>query len=210
MIEEQALDSTENDKKNAEHNPADQKDVSTHQSSISSKHDSSKGEQKLVSEEEGLKSAENIFKDVKDRPEDSAPDEDKEFVKYLRFRKRAKDLGIDESSFTTIYQGGVHIADSTIEIVAALWEVTKLPDEILMLREAFSGKHVGSSSRNGDADSIETVFDQCDSVEQRSFMITLAALNGCNYRTVIGASQQLLLAIQPKDEVDLEDEGQQS
>jgi hypothetical protein len=210
MIEEQALDSTENDKKNAEHNPADQKDVSTHQSSISSKHDSSKGEQKLVSEEEGLKSAENIFKDVKDRPEDSAPDEDKEFVKYLRFRKRAKDLGIDESSFTTIYQGGVHIADSTIEnsgsFVGGDQTTRRDPD----VTGGFSGKHVGSSSRNGDADSIETVFDQCDSVEQRSFMITLAALNGCNYRTVIGASQQLLLAIQPKDEVDLEDEGQQS
>jgi GUN4-like len=70
---------------------------------------------KPISEEEGLKFAESIFKTEGQKAENPGSDEDKEFFKYLKFRKKAKDLGLDDPSFTTIYQGGIYISDSNVE-----------------------------------------------------------------------------------------------
>ena len=68
-----------------------------------------------VSEEKGLESAQSVFQGKGSNTEDSSLDEDKEFLKYLKFRQKAKELGLDNPSFTTIYHGGVHFTDSNVE-----------------------------------------------------------------------------------------------
>lgn len=175
--------------------------------SFPSEEDSVVGEDS-VSEEEGLKSAESVFKEARDRSEDSALEEDREFMKYLRFRKRAKELGIDDPSFTTIYQGGIHISDSTVEnsgnFVGNDQLLHPTPNNSV---GGFSGEPSEQACKDSNLESIERIFDECDSTEKRSFMIALAALNGCNYRIVIETSKQLLSIIQPQAELVLEDEG---
>ena len=74
------------------------------------------GSIKPISEKEGLKSAESFFKSEGNKDNDVTLEEDKEFMKYLKFRKKAKDLGLDEPLTTTInYQGGVHIKNSNVK-----------------------------------------------------------------------------------------------
>jgi hypothetical protein len=157
-----------------------------------------------VSEEEGLKSAKSVFKTEGDKAEDSSLDEDKEFLKYLKNRKRAIDLGLDDSSSTTFYyQGGVHFANSNVEnhgnVVGN--------DQTIHSNVGtggFSGEARDKSPDKESIASIESVFDRCEDVKQRSFMIALAALNGCNYRVVVEASQRLQTILQPQTEVDTE------
>lgn len=155
---------------------------------------------KPVSEEEGLKSAESIFKAESNKVEESGLDEDKEFLKYLRFRKRAKELGLDDPSFTTIYQGGIHIKDSNLDNYGNLVGNDQAIDS-----NANTGGFSGATrdiklNNQGTIQSIESVFDTCDDIKQRSFMIALAALNGCNYRVVLEASQRLQSILQSQAE----------
>jgi hypothetical protein len=158
---------------------------------------------KPISEEEGLKSAESIFKTEGKKSENPGSDEDKEFLKYLKFRKKAKDLGLDESSFT-IYQGGIHITDSNVENHGNFVGNDQTIDSSLNTG-GFSGEvRNKSSDRNESLESIESVFDRCEDIKQRSFMIALAALNGCNYRIVLEASQRLQSILQPQAEVETE------
>jgi hypothetical protein len=146
---------------------------------------------KPVSEEEGLKSAESVFKSEGKKNDNSSVDEDKEFLKYLKCRKKAKDLGLDDPSFTTFYyQGGVHFANSNVNnhgnVVGndqAIHSNTNTG--------GFSGEVRDKPSNIENAESIESVFDRCEDSKQRSFMIALAVLNDCNYRIVIETSQRL-------------------
>jgi len=156
------------------------------------------------SEEEGLKSVQSLFNAEGKKTEDSSLGEDKEFLKYLKFRKKAKDLGLDDPLFTTIYQGGIHITDSNVEnhgtIVGNDQTVHSSTNT-----GGFSGEVTDKSSDNKESiESVESVFDRCEDIKQRSFMIALAALNGCNYRIVVEASQQLQSILQSQSEVETE------
>lgn len=156
---------------------------------------------KPVSEEEGLKSAESAFKVEGNKAEDLSLDEYKEFFKYLKYRQRAKDLGLDDPSFTTIYQGGVHIKDSNVENHGNMVGNDQTTHSSTNTG-GFSGEVSNRSSDNKESiESIELVFDKCEDIKQRSFMIALAALNGCNYRIVVEASQRLQSVLQPQAEV---------
>jgi hypothetical protein len=157
-----------------------------------------------VSAEEGLKSAKDVFKAEGDKAEDSGLDEDKEFCIYLKNRKRAKDLGLDDSNSTIIYyQGGVHFANSNIENSGSVVG----NDQAIHSNAGtggFSGEAKDISPHKEGTASIQSVFDRCEDVKQRSFMIALAALNGCNYRVVAEASQRLQTILQPQARVDTE------
>lgn len=159
---------------------------------------------KPVSEEEGLKSAESMFKAEGDKAEDSSLDEDKEFFKYLKNRKKAIDLGLDDpKSITFHYQGGIHLTNSNLENHGSIAG----NDQTIHSNPGtggFSGEARDNSPHKESIESIETVFDRCEDVKQRSFMISLSALNGCNYRTVIEASQRLQSILQPQAEVETE------
>jgi hypothetical protein len=153
---------------------------------------------KPVSEEEGLKSAENVFKTEGKKTDDSSLDEDefyKFFFYYLKSRKKLKDLGMDEPSFTTIYQGGNHFANCNVENHGNVVGNDQAIHSNINTG-GFSGEVRDKSSDRESAESIESVFDRCEDVKQRSFMIALAALNGCNYRTVVEASQRLQSILQ--------------
>lgn len=172
--------------------------MSGKQTSSDSNNENENGEESIqpVSEEEGLKSAKSVFKAEGDKAEDSSQDEDKEFLKYLKNRKRAKDLGLDDSSSTTFYyQGGVHFTNSNVEnhgnVVGN--------DQTIHSNVGtggFSGEVNDKSPDKEGISSIEAVFDRCEDLKQRSFMISLSALNGCNYRTVVEASQRLQSILQ--------------
>ncbi len=158
---------------------------------------------KPVSEEEGLKSAESVFKSEGNKAEDSNLNDDKEFLKYLKFRKKAKDLGLDDPFFTTIYHGGIHLANSTLENHGTVVG----NDQAIHSNTntgGFSGEVRDKLSNRESAESIEAVFDRCEDVKQRSFMIALAALNDCNYRIVIEASQRLQSILQSQAGVETE------
>lgn len=159
---------------------------------------------KPFSQENGLKSAEKVFKNEGDEAKNSSLDEDTEFLKYLRFRNRAKELGLDDPSLTTIYQGGIHIKDSNVENhgnVVGNNQTTHSNSKT----GGFSGEVLEKSlDNNKTIESIESVFDECDNIKQRSFMIALAALNGCNYRIVVEASQRLQSILQPQEEMEAE------
>lgn len=150
-----------------------------------------------VSEDEGLKSAESVFKAERDKDE---ANEDKEFLKYLKNRQKAKDLGLDEPRFATYYQGGVHFTNSNVENHG---NVVGNDQEIHSNIGAggFSGEASDKSSDKEISKSIEEIFDRCEDVKQRSFIIALAALNGCNYRLVVEASQRLQTILQHQAEV---------
>jgi hypothetical protein len=168
---------------------------SSAQSSESAPSEDEKGVVKSISEEEGLKSAEKFFKTEESKTEDTSPDEDREFLKFLSYRKRAKELGLDSPS-TTIYQGGVHVKDSNLQNYGNIVgnDQTIYPNSSTQNRE--------ESEASSDCDrKIELVFDECEDIAQRSFMIALAALNGCNYRVVVEASQKLQTIIQPPVEM---------
>jgi hypothetical protein len=155
--------------------------------------ESNDGDVDAVSEKEGLKSAEKIFKTEKSETKDSTPNEDREFNTYLKHCKRAKDLGLNDP--TTIYQGGLHIKDSNLKNYGNIAgnDQTIYTDSPII----FSGEP-GNESINEKK--IEAVFDDCEDIEQRSFMIALAALNGCNYRLVAEASQRLQSIVKPPEE----------
>lgn len=174
--------------------------------------DSNEGEQseesvELISEEEGLKSAEKFFKAEFNEAKDSnsSADEDKEFYKKLsEFAKNLKDLGLEDLFATKIYYGGNHFKNSNVEnygnVVGSSqtnYSKTNSGD----LSEEINGKSQDSKEK---IESIESVFDECEDIKQRSFMIALAALNGCNYRTVVKAAQRFQSILQPKEEVETE------
>ncbi|MEG4997122.1 hypothetical protein [Microcoleus sp. B4-D4] len=155
---------------------------------------------KPISEEEGLKSAESVFKAKGNKTEDSSLDEDKEFLKYLKYRKKAKDLRLDEPLFTTIYQGGIHITDSNVENHGNVVGNNQTTHSNANTG-GFSGEVKDKPLDNKEnIESIDSVFDRCEDIKQRSFMIALAALNGCNYRIVVEASQRLQSILQPQVE----------
>jgi hypothetical protein len=142
-----------------------------------------------VSDEEGFKSAEKVFKIESDT--DDSPDEDRGFLKYLSYRKRARDLGLDAPS-TVINQSGIHIKDSYLNNYG----------NIVGNDQAISSSHSAQDAAEREAQSssheeIEFVFDECKDISQRSFMVALAVLNGCNYRVVLEASQKLQTILQP-------------
>jgi len=144
-----------------------------------------------ISEEEGLKSAEKIFKTEESNTDDTSPDENREFLKFLRYRKRAKELGLNDPS-TTIYQGGIHVKDSNLHNYGNLVG----NDQIISSDRSIKYTE-DSEAQSSECDKeIESVFDECEDIAQRSFMIALAALNGCNYRIVVEASQKLQTIIQ--------------
>jgi hypothetical protein len=151
---------------------------------------------KPISEDEGLKSAESIFKAEENKAEDSSLDEDKEFLKYLKLRKKAKDLGLDDPRFTTFhYQGGIHLTNSNLENHGNMAGDDQTIHSSLDTG-GFSGEARHKLPDKEGIESIEAVFDRCEDVKQRSFMISLSALNGCNYRTVIESSQRLQSILQ--------------
>ena len=148
------------------------------------------------SDEDGLRAA---IKAEDNSVKDDSLDDDKEFLKYLKFCKKAKELGLNESSFTTIYQGGIHIKDSDIQNSGNFVGNDQTfhssnPDE----DEISKGKTDGKILDNEESESIESIFDGCDDLKKRSFMMALTTLNGCNYRVVAEASERLQAIIQPK------------
>jgi hypothetical protein len=151
---------------------------------------------KPVSEEEGLKSAESLFKSERKKNEDSSLDEDEEFFnKYLKCLKKAKDIGLADPSFTTIYyQGGVHFANSNVNNNGNVAG----NDQAIHSNTNTGGLsgEVRDTTSKENAESIESVFDRSEDIKQRSFMIALAVLNDCNYRIVIETSQRLQSIIQ--------------
>lgn len=155
-----------------------------------------------VSEEKGLESAQSLFQGENSNTEDSSSDEDKEFLKYLRFRQKAKELGLDNPPSTTINQyGGIHIENSNVESHGNIVG----NDQTIENTGGFSGKtNSQSSDINEKVESIEAVFDRCQDIRQRSFMIALAAFNGCNYRIVVETSQKLQSILQPPLDVETE------
>lgn len=154
-----------------------------------------------VSEEEVLKSVQNRFK-ADNRSEDTSL-EDKEFIKYLRFRKRAKEIGLDDQQPSVInnnyYDGGIHINDSNVENYGDVVGNNKTTTNT----GGFSGE-VRSKAPNDEENvqSIEAVFDRCEDIKQRCFIITLAVLNGCNYRIVLESSLQLQSILQSQVEIE--------
>ena len=157
-----------------------------------------------VSEEKGLESAQSVFQGKGSNTEDSSLDEDKEFLKYLKFRQKAKELGLDNPSFTTIYHGGVHFTDSNVENHGNVVGNDQTIDSNINTG-GFSGQTKSQlSDINEKIESIEAVFDNCEDIRQRSFMIALAALNGCNYRIVVETSQKLQSILQPPPNVETE------
>jgi len=114
----------------------------------------------------------------------------------LKNRKRAKDLGLDDSNSTTFYyQGGVHFANSNVENYGNVVGNDQTIHSSVGTG-GFSGEVKDKLSDKESSVSIESVFDRCEDLKQRSFMISLAALNGCNYRTVVEASQRLQYILQ--------------
>ena len=150
---------------------------------------------KPISEQEGLKSAEKFFKIDENKTEDTSIDEDREFLKFLSYHKRAKDLGLDAPS-TTIYQGGVHFKDSNLQNYGNILG----NDQSVSSNSSTQEMGESENTSNYDKD-IESVFDECEDIAQRSFMIALAALNGCNYRLVVEASHKLQKIIRPPVEI---------
>jgi hypothetical protein len=177
--------------------------------SSDSKNDKKKDDEFIqpVSEEEGLKSAESVFKveGKANRTDDPSLDEEKEFFKYLRFCKMAKDLGLHDPISTTInYRGGVHFANSNVENYGNVVG----NDQTIHSNTStggFSGEVRDKQPSDRESlESIDSVFDKCEDVKQRSFMIALAVLNGCNYRIVVEASQRLQSILQSQAEVETE------
>lgn len=158
-----------------------------------------------VSEEEGLKSAESLFKaESLNNEEESNLDESKEFLKYLRFRKKAKDLGLEDSTSTSFYyQGGVHFKDSNVRNHGNIVGEDQVFNQKIDAEEV-SDDFQSVVPEQTAIESIETVFDRCEDIQKRSFMISLAVLNGCNYRLVLEASQLLQTILQPHAEADAE------
>jgi hypothetical protein len=146
------------------------------------------------SDEDGLKAA---IKAEDNSVKDDSLDDDREFLKYLQFCRKAKELGLNEPSFTTIYQGGIHIKDSDIKnsgnFVGNDQTVhSSNPNE----DEISEGKNDGKILDNEKSESIESIFDRCDDLKKCSFMMALTTLNGCNYRVVLEASEKLQAIIQ--------------
>jgi hypothetical protein len=123
-----------------------------------------------VSEEEGLKSAKSVFKAEGDKAEDSSLGEDKEFLKYLKYRKRAKDLGLDESTSTTFYyQGGVHFKNSNVENHGNVVGNDQTIHSNIGTG-GFSGEARDKSPDKESIASIESVFDRCEDVLRYAFL----------------------------------------
>jgi hypothetical protein len=158
---------------------------------------------KPVSEEEGLKSAESVFKAEGNKAEDSILNEEKEFFKHVQYFRKMQDIGLYSPSVINNYHNGVHFSNSNVEnhgnVVGSDQAIHTNTN-----RGEFSGEVRDKSSDRENAESIESLFDKCEDVKQRSFMIALAALNGCNYRIVVEASQRLQSILQSKAGVETE------
>ncbi|NEO57631.1 MAG: hypothetical protein F6K54_33925 [Okeania sp. SIO3B5] len=157
-----------------------------------------------ISEEEGLESAESVFNTEADKAEDSTLDEEKEFGRLLfkLFYTKAKEVGIDSLFSTTThysyYYDSIHIKDSPVEIENG----NLVRGDLNANTKGFSGEKRNKSVDNQEKnESIESVFDRREDVKTRSFMIALAALNGCNYRTVDQASKKLQSILEPQEKL---------
>ncbi|CAK8715520.1 MAG: hypothetical protein CDV28_1174 [Candidatus Electronema aureum] len=150
---------------------------------------------KPLSEEEGLNAAKSFL----DGNEEVR--EDKEFATFLRylvkFSKKARELGIEGLfSTTTIYnQGGNHFSGCDVGAQNIVGHNQKIGSAI---HGDDSGKHIEERSDS----SIEEIFDEHENVKDRSFMIALAVLEGCNYRYVLNTSRQLQSILQPKEKTE--------
>ncbi len=174
----------------------------------SDKTESTEGEDnesvEAISEEEGLESAESVFNPEANQAEDSGLDAEKEFFKFISFCKKAQELGLENLFGTTNnYYDGIHIKDSHVESKNGHFVGRNLKTHSNVNNEGSPGeqsnKSVGNREKN---ESIESVFDRREDVKQRSFMIALAALNGCNYRTVDKASKKLQSIFEPQEKLE--------
>ncbi len=161
---------------------------------------------KPISEEEGLNFAKRVFKSEKTQDEELNSDEEKEFFKYLKdrqkYRQKVKALGLDDSP--TIYYGGIHINDSTVENHGNL-----VGNDQNSHTNTNTGGFSGQATEKAedtpeDTASIESVFDKAEDIKQRSFMIALATLNGYNYRIVIESTQHLQSILKRLEENEVE------
>jgi hypothetical protein len=159
---------------------------------------------KPVSEEEGLKSAESMFKAEGNMADDSTLNEEKEFFKHVQYFKKMQDLGICSPSVINNYHNGVHFSNSNVENHGNVVGNDQAIHTNTNNRGGFSAEVRDKSSDPENTESIDSIFDKCEDVKQRSFMIALAALNGCNYRIVVEASQRLQSIIQSKAGVEIE------
>ena len=146
------------------------------------------------SDEDGLRAAINA---EDNSVKDDSLDDEKGLLKFLKFYKKAKELGLNESYFTTIYQGGIHIKDSDIQnsgnFVGNDQTVhSSNPNE----DEISEGKTDSKTLDNEESESIESIFDGSNDLKKRSFMMALTTLNRCNYRVVLEASERLQAIIQ--------------
>jgi hypothetical protein len=148
------------------------------------------------SDEDGLRAA---IKAEDNSVKDDSLDDDREFFKYLKFCKKAKELGLNESSFTTIYnyQDGIHIKDSNIKNNGNFIGHDQIVHSSNPNEDKISeGKADSKILDNEESESIESIFDRCDDLKKCSFMMALTTLNGCNYRVVLEASERLQAIIQ--------------
>jgi hypothetical protein len=136
-----------------------------------------------LSEEEGLNAAKGFL----DGNEEVR--EDKELEAYLRYIfKHGKKL----SDGLTINIGGNHFSGCDVGAQNIVGHNQKIGSAI---HGDDSGKHIEERSDS----SIEEIFDEHENVKDRSFMIALAALEGCDYRVVVDTSHRLQSILQPKE-----------
>jgi hypothetical protein len=149
------------------------------------------------SDEDGLRAA---IKAEDNSLKDDSLDDDREFLKYLKFCKKAKELGLNEPSFTTIYHDGIHIKNSDIKNSGNISGKDQTVHSNNFNHDTTSDEEKADSNilDNEECESIELIFDGCDDLKKRSFMMALTTLNGCNYRVVAEASERLQAIIQPK------------
>lgn len=142
---------------------------------------------KPLSEEEGLNAAKDFFEGNEEERED------KELATFLRYLvKHSK----KSSAELTINIGGTHFTGSTINAQNIVAHDQKIGSAV---HGDDSGKHTDETS---DSSSIEEIFDKHENIKDRSFMIALAVLEGCNYRYVLNTSRQLQSILQPKEKTE--------
>jgi hypothetical protein len=141
-----------------------------------------------ISDEDAFKSVEEILRKEKSDDDKSELNEDIKFFEFIKYFERAQKLGIGKA--TTSYHGGVHIVNSNVSNSGSITgndQLNNQYDEGGNIDEIFT-------------DTVESIFDKDENLESRSFMVALAALNGCSYHVVLEASHYLQSIIEPSVE----------
>lgn len=138
-----------------------------------------------ISDEDAFKSVEEVLRKEKSDDDKSALNEDIKFFEFIKYFERAQKLGIGKA--TTSYHGGVHIVNSNVSNSGSITGNDQLNSQY----------DRGGSKDEIFANTVESIFDKDENLESRSFMIALAALNGCSYHVVLEASQYLQSIIEP-------------